>query len=81
MKKIKAEGEIIEKIINALKETVVISDETLEGTDIDSVIGNLDKELCQILDLADNSTVICKSIGPPPEIPHFYNPSQLQRQR
>ena len=59
MKKIKADGEIIDKIINALtntlKETVVLSEETLEGTDIDSVLENLDKELCQILDLVDDS--------------------------
>ena len=37
VKKIKSESEIIEKIIHALKETVVLSDETLEGTDVDTV--------------------------------------------
>ncbi|CAB4012537.1 Hypothetical predicted protein, partial [Paramuricea clavata] len=55
IKKVKAESAIIEKIIYALKETVVLSDEVLEGTDVDTVIENLDKELCDIMDLVDTT--------------------------
>jgi hypothetical protein len=55
IKKVKAESDIIEKIIYALKETVVLSDEALEGTDVDTVIENFAKELYDIMDLVDTT--------------------------
>ena len=55
VKKIKSESEIIEKIIHALKEALVLSDETLEVTDVDTVVENLDKELSDIMDSVDVS--------------------------
>ncbi len=55
VKKMKSESEIIEKIIYALKGTVVLSDETLEVTDVDTVVENLDKELSDIMASVDAS--------------------------
>ncbi|XP_028410463.1 uncharacterized protein LOC114533077 [Dendronephthya gigantea] len=56
IKKVIAERDIVEKLIQALKETVTLSeDETLEGIEIDNVIENLDQELLEILDLVDTS--------------------------
>ena len=55
VKKMKSEREIIEKIIHALKETLILSDETLELTDVDTVVENLDKELSDIMDSVDVS--------------------------
>ena len=55
IRKMKSESEILEKIIHALKETVVLSDETLETTNVDTVVENLDKELSDILDSVDAS--------------------------
>ena len=51
----KSESEILEKIFHALKETVVLSDETIETTDADTVVENLDRELFEILDSVDAS--------------------------
>ena len=40
IKKLKSESEKIEKIIHALKETVVLSNETLEVIDLDTAVHN-----------------------------------------
>ena len=50
-----SESEIIEKIIHAMKETLILSDGTLEVTDVDTVVENLDKELSDIMDSVDVS--------------------------
>ena len=56
VKKVIGERDIVEKFIQALKETVTLSeDETLEEVEIDKVLENLDQELSEILDLVDSS--------------------------
>lgn len=55
VKKVKAECQIIEEIIYAMKKEVVLSDGRFEETDADVIVESLEKELSDIMSLVDTT--------------------------